>query len=251
MAVNNETLCHLRQEAARLASERCRMAGSLEAQLRRIGMNRQGGKLCSVDFLDQHLTGRAKAIEKSLPGTAQMKTEEQRKEAFAKAGRALDRALASIDDNANAVLANLCEEAGIVLEPLSVRELAALQIPPETAIEQSADGAGGVGMLLLGGAAFLLSGAWMVVIPVAILGWIIGRTIADTTKEIEEFRRQLAGNIDGQLEKLRPLLAIQFDARVDELQAAIETKLNALSQVPSAGEELKLREDLAIDLQKL
>ncbi len=251
LTANAEIIERLRREAETLAAERQRWAENLAGALRRLDTDRAGQKSRALNFLDQHKTGGARALGKRLPHAANMKTEEQRKAAFAKAGRALEAALAAIDDNANAILADLGREGDIVLEPVSVRELAALQIPAEDAIEAAKDGAGGLGFLILGGAAFILSGAWIVAIPAAIVGWLIGRTMADNSKEIEDFRAQIAANMDAQLEKLRPLLASQFDARADELRTALEARLNAVSTMPPRKDEMKQREDLAALLQSL
>jgi hypothetical protein len=247
---NDAIMQRLREEADALAAERRLWAENLKASLHRLDTDRAGQKSRALNFLDQHKTGGVRALGKRLPAAADMKTDEQRKAAFAKAGRALERALAEIDDNANAILSELGRAGEIVLEPLSVRELAALEIPAEDAIEAAKDGAGGIGLFLLGGAA-LLAGGWIVAIPAAIIGWLIGRTMAGDSKEIEDFRAQIAANMDAQLEKLRPLLASQFEARADELRTALEARLNAVSTVPPRKDEMKLREDLAALLQSL
>lgn len=248
--VNHETLSRLNCEAESLISQRRRAAENLQASLRRLGTNRAGDKSRCLAFLDQHCTGRINAIEKSLPGVHLLKTEAHRKDAFAKAGCALERALVEIDDNANLILATMAEESAVVLEPVSLRELAALEIPPDAAINGAIDGAGGVGLVLLGGLAFL-AGGWIIAIPAAIIGLFLGRNFADNTKEIEEFRMKLSANLDAQLTKLRPLLASQFDARVDNLKAAIEIKLKSVRDAPLAKDELKLREDLTVLLHNI
>ncbi len=251
LTANAEIIERLQREAETLAAERRQQAETLAGALRRLDTDRVGQQSRALNFLDQYRSGGVRALGKGLPLAANMKTDEERKAAFAKAGRALEAALAAIDDNANLILADLGREGDIVLEPVSVRELAALEIPPEAAIEAAADGAGGLGFLILGGAAFILSGAWIVAIPAAIIGWLIGRNMADNTKEIEEFRAQIAANMDTQLEKLRPLLASQFEARSNELKMALEARLRAFSAAPPVREEARLRGELAVMLQNL
>lgn len=126
----------IRSTSSRVAKERKMEVASIEATLKRIRQNVKGECVRCVDQIEQHKTGQRLAVASVLPSMENLRTEEQRKEATDGMGRAFERALKAIDENANEVLMRLAVHADVVLEPISVRELMALEIPPDTDIAE-------------------------------------------------------------------------------------------------------------------
>jgi predicted GTPase len=248
---NSEALEKLTKEADRAAYERIAQLRAIEATLGRIRGNVPGERARCVGYIDQYKTGQRFAVaNNALPSVEHLKSEEQRKNATERAGLALERACEAIDRNANEILMGLAKDADVVLGPVSLRELAALNAPVDTHIEQkeseAAFGLGAIGVVLGGLASLALTGglAAPFLLAGALAGAGLGRSIADTSNEVAEFRRKYCDDVDAHLDKLKPLLTAEFDARAKELTTALEARIEALKTLPPAGEELALRREL-------
>jgi hypothetical protein len=184
---NIEILKKLANEGERVARERIAKAQGIGTTLDRILGNQAGERARAVGYVDQYKTGQRLAVANALPPVQDLKTRDQRKNANQLVGQALERAREAIDQNGNEILIGLVEEADLVLEPISVRELAALEAPLDTDIEHKEDVAetiggvigAGLGVALVVGLSFLSFGAAIPLIPrAAKAGADLGRNLA-------------------------------------------------------------------------
>lgn len=240
---NSTVLMEMEKESLRVANKRKVELASIGATLNRILQNVNGERVRCVGQMDQYKTGQRLAVASVLPLDENLETEEQRKNAIDSMSREFERALENIDQNANEVLMRLGADANVMLEPISVRELAALEIPPDTDIAAAQGEAGFKWAIILGGAAAYLIAPWAA-IPATVFGFRFGAKRSDTSKQIAEFKKKFCEGTDAELDKLRSLLTDQFNARVEELCEILKARMKAIGTLPPPAQELTLRRKL-------
>src|SRR5262249_44284172 len=99
-------------------------------------------------------------------------------------------------------------------------------------------------------AALLSPVSWVVAIPAALIGLAFGVGTADTSKQVAEFRKNYCDKIDAHLDALKPLLTAEFNARMEELKGALESRIRAIRTLPPPAQELTLRRELDALLQQ-
>ena len=244
-AANAAMLVRLGTAAEAVAAAREREAREIARRAEALPGALADARARANDFVARFRRGGAEAAIDALPADTQLLTAEARTLAAAAVAGRLVRAQALIDAEADAILGRLAAGSGVMLDPLSVRELAALDIPPAATLDAAAEGtaltwaAGALGLTLWYGL------AWKIALPVALVGWLVGRGAATVSRQISEFREGLAANADRSLERMAGMLAAGIDARGAELARTLARRLAAARSPPSATEELRIRRHLA------
>jgi GTPase SAR1 family protein len=238
---NAANLARIETDGVHLGSERRAAVERMRATLDRIQRNFNGERVRCLAPVNLHKTGGRFAVANALPPVNSLKTELQRKAGAEAVGRAFEHALAAIDGAANQVLMGLALDADMMLEPISVRELVALNVPPaDISAAASNSGLKWAAIIGLPLAPVLGLGA----IPVAIAVWFFRRNSAETSKQVSEFRSKFADAIDAELDKVKTALADQFNARMREMIARAEGNIKTIETLPPASGELILRREL-------
>ncbi len=251
-AENLNSLENLENKNKKLIDERKNKANHINDNIRRLQQSINGECLRCTNQIDLHKTGQILSVSKYLPTTDNLKTENQRKNATQAIEQYFTDALLTIDDNANKVLLEFANDIDVVPTLISIRELVALATLPNDSVTSAESGAafGGAAIgSLLGVGAAVLTGAWIIALPIAFLGFIFGAN-SDMSEEIEAFRKKLCSSSDDALDKLRPLLRDQFNSRANELIEQLKKRSIALNKMPSPPEEIKMRQKLNILLNK-
>jgi hypothetical protein len=242
--INSLVRCELEDEGRQFASERQQQIQAINATIERLGGNRKGDHARCIALVKEHKSGGRRAVIKALPGN--LSTEEQRSAAVGAMAGALERALRTIDEGANKILMAAAADAGLIPELVSVRELIALDVPADSGIRNAESEArfAGLGWAAFAGLAAAVAVSWPLAIPAAIIGLVYGTSTSDVAKQLAEFRQKFSDATDSQLDKAGRLLGAAFDARIDELIAALRKRAGSIDAMPPRAKELMLRREL-------
>lgn len=239
---NSILLRKMEDENVQVVRERQILTQGLDKEINRLRGNLNGYCTRSVDYIDSYKTGRQLSISRNLPSVENLSSETQRQKAITNIGKEFNNAIEKIDDHANSVLMDFSNNCDVIPLSISIRELVDLNVKYEEGNNDIVNEWAVIGGVLGVGAA-ILTGAFLVAIPVAIFSFIFG-VAKETNKESEQLRGKLRSSSDEALEKLKSLLRDQFNANAKSVIETLEKRKLALSHMPNVNQEIEMRREL-------